>query len=67
MLQRLGLKELPRIHKRDLENLVVPSHIRNTYLTLLKLHHERRRRSLPSLAGILRGISGNAGKQQWQR
>ncbi|XP_036818397.1 left-right determination factor 2 [Oncorhynchus mykiss] len=60
MLQRLGLKELPRIHKRDLENLVVPSHIRNKYLTLLKLHHERRRRSLPSLAGILRGYSGNA-------
>lgn len=66
MLQRLGLKELPRIHKRDLENLVVPSHIRNKYLTLLKLHHERRRRSLPSLAGILRGYSGNAGKHPWQ-
>ncbi|KAL0969331.1 hypothetical protein UPYG_G00225670 [Umbra pygmaea] len=60
MLQRLGLKEVPRIHKRDIENIVVPNHIRNKYLSLLKLHHERRRRSLPSLAGILRNIPGNA-------
>ncbi|KAJ7989139.1 hypothetical protein DPEC_G00316420 [Dallia pectoralis] len=60
MLRTLGLKELPRIQKRDLENLVVPSHIRNKYLSLLKQQHERRRRSLPSLAGILRGIPGSS-------
>ncbi|XP_036405077.1 left-right determination factor 2-like [Megalops cyprinoides] len=60
MLQKLGLNELPTIHKRDLENLVVPAHIKNKYLSMLKLHNKRRRRSLPSLAGILRGIPGNA-------
>ncbi|XP_010877963.1 left-right determination factor 2-like [Esox lucius] len=59
MLHKLGLKEIPRIHERDLENLVVPKHIRSKYMSLLKLQHERRRRSLPSLAGILRGIPGN--------
>ncbi|TNM95204.1 hypothetical protein fugu_017963 [Takifugu bimaculatus] len=60
LLEKLGLDELPKIHKRDLENLVVPAHVRNKYLSMLKLHHSRRRRSLPSLAGILRGIPGNA-------
>ncbi|XP_026142354.1 lefty2 [Carassius auratus] len=60
MLQKLGLTDLPRIQKRDLENLVIPAHIKNKYLSMLKLHHKRRRRSLPSLAGILRGIHGNA-------
>uniref|UniRef100_A0A3Q3GDX6 Lefty1 n=1 Tax=Labrus bergylta TaxID=56723 RepID=A0A3Q3GDX6_9LABR len=60
LLQKLGLDEVPRIHKRDLENLVIPAHIRNKYLSMLKMHHSRRRRSLPSLAGILRGIPGNA-------
>lgn len=64
LLQKLGLDEVPKIHKRDLENLVVPAHIRNKYLSMLKLHHSRRRRSLPSLAGILRGIPGNAGKNK---
>lgn len=62
MLQKLGLGEVPRIHKRDLENLVIPAHIKNKYLSMLKLHNKRRRRALPSLAGILRGIPGNAGK-----
>lgn len=62
MLQTLGLTELPSIQKRDLENLVVPKHIKSKYLSMLKLHHARRRRSLPSLAGILRRIHGNAGK-----
>lgn len=62
ILQKLGLTELPSIHKRDLENLVVPKHIKNKYISMLKLHHARRRRSLPSLAGILRRIHGNAGK-----
>ncbi|KAG7465781.1 hypothetical protein MATL_G00157260 [Megalops atlanticus] len=60
ILQKLELKELPQIHKRDLENLVIPAHIKNKYLSMLKLHNKRRRRSLPSLAGILRGIPGNA-------
>lgn len=63
LLQKLGLDEVPQIHKRDLENLVVPAHIRNKYLSMLKMHRSRRRRSLPSLAGILRGIPGNAGEQ----
>lgn len=62
LLQKLGLDEVPKIHKRDLENLVIPAHVRNKYLSMLKMHHSRRRRSLPSLAGILRGIPGNAGK-----
>lgn len=60
LLNKLGMDELPDIQKRDLENLVVPAHIRNKYLSLLKMHHSRRRRSTPSLAGILRGIPGNA-------
>ncbi|KAJ8393062.1 hypothetical protein AAFF_G00069660 [Aldrovandia affinis] len=60
LLQKLDLKELPHIHKRDLENLVIPTHIKNKYLSMLKLHNTRRRRSLPSLAGILRGVTGNA-------
>lgn len=65
MLQKLGLSEVPRIHKRDLENLVIPAHIKNKYLSMLKLHNKRRRRALPSLAGILRGIPGNAGKSSF--
>ncbi len=62
LLKKLGLSEVPKIHKRDLENLVIPTHIKNKYVSMLKLHHARKRRSLPSLAGILRGIPGNAGK-----
>ncbi|XP_032441667.1 lefty1 [Xiphophorus hellerii] len=61
LLQKLGLDEVPKIQKRDLENLVVPAHIKNKYLSMLKTHHSRRRRrSLPSLVGILRGVPGNA-------
>ncbi|XP_053489373.1 lefty2 [Ictalurus furcatus] len=59
ILQKVGLTELPSIQKGDLENLVVPNHIKSKYLSMLKLHHARRRRSLPSLAGILRRIHGN--------
>lgn len=62
IVQKLGLTELPSIQKRDLENLVVPIHIKSKYLSMLKLHHARRRRSLPSLAEILRRIHGNTGK-----
>ncbi|XP_006005966.1 left-right determination factor 2-like [Latimeria chalumnae] len=60
ILKKLGLSEVPDVQKRDLENLIIPSHIKNKYLSMLKHHKERKRRSLPSLAGILRGISGNA-------
>lgn len=62
LLKKLELDELPKIHKRDVENLVIPVHIRSKYLSMLKTHNGRRRRSLPSLAGILRGIPGNAGE-----
>ncbi|XP_063049355.1 left-right determination factor 2-like [Engraulis encrasicolus] len=61
MLEKLGLSELPRLEKRDLESVVVSAHIRNKYLSMLKLHNtRRRRRAVPSLAGILRGIHGSA-------
>uniref|UniRef100_A0A8C4RJC3 Left-right determination factor n=1 Tax=Erpetoichthys calabaricus TaxID=27687 RepID=A0A8C4RJC3_ERPCA len=60
MLKKLGMDEVPNIQKRDVENLVIPAHIKNKYLSLVNLHKERRRRSVPSLAGILRGIPGNA-------
>ncbi|XP_067841420.1 left-right determination factor 2-like [Heptranchias perlo] len=61
MLGKLGLTEAPRLAKRDLERAVVPAHVRNKYISMLKLHKdkERKRRALPSLAGILRGIPGN--------
>uniref|UniRef100_W5JYR7 Left-right determination factor n=1 Tax=Astyanax mexicanus TaxID=7994 RepID=W5JYR7_ASTMX len=54
ILQKLGLTEFPRIEKRDLENLVIPTYVKNKYVSMLKKHNKRRRRSLPSLAGILR-------------
>eukprot|EP00062_Callorhinchus_milii_P019652 gi/632974432/ref/XP_007903674.1/ PREDICTED: left-right determination factor 2-like [Callorhinchus milii] len=61
LLERLGLAEVPRLGKRDLENVVVPARVRNRYISLLHQHKdkERKRRALPSLAGILRGIPGN--------
>lgn len=62
MLQKLGLTEIPRIQKRDLDSIVVPSHIKSKYLSMVKLHNKRRRRSVPSLAGILRGVHGSAGR-----
>ncbi|XP_072133737.1 left-right determination factor 2-like [Mobula birostris] len=62
VLRKLGLVEEPRLTKRDLERVVVPTHLRNKYMSMLKLHKEkeRRRRALPSLAGILRGVPGNS-------
>ncbi|XP_072405017.1 left-right determination factor 2-like [Chiloscyllium punctatum] len=62
MLRKLGLTEAPRLIKRDLENTVVPAHVRNKYISMLKLYKdkERKRRALPSLAGILRGVPGNS-------
>uniref|UniRef100_UPI00398EE190 left-right determination factor 2-like n=1 Tax=Pristiophorus japonicus TaxID=55135 RepID=UPI00398EE190 len=62
MLRKLGLSEVPQIEKRDQDSTVVPAHVRNKYISMLQLHKEkeRKRRALPSLAGILRGITGNA-------
>lgn len=62
LLQKLGLDQVPHIHKRDLENLVIPAHVKSKYSSLLKVHGSRRRRSVPSLAGILRGVPGSAGE-----
>lgn len=62
LLKKLNLPEVPRLTKRDTENLMVPRHIQAKYISMLNKHKERRKRSLPSLAGILRGITGNAGK-----
>ncbi|NXA37813.1 LFTY2 factor, partial [Eudromia elegans] len=61
LLKQLGLTEVPNLHKRDLVNLVVPEHAKSKYISLLKRHRVKRR-ALPSLAGILRGIPGNAGE-----
>lgn len=60
LLQKLQLSEVPKLQKRDVMNLVIPEHIRNKYISMLR-HHRVKRRALPSLAGILRGIPGNAG------
>ncbi|XP_009899547.1 left-right determination factor 1 [Dryobates pubescens] len=59
-LKQLGLSEVPKIHERDLENLIIPDHIKNKYISMLKRQRVKRR-ALPSLAGILRGIPGHAG------
>ncbi|KAG8443834.1 hypothetical protein GDO86_009137 [Hymenochirus boettgeri] len=60
LLKKLNLPEVPRLRKRDVENLVIPRHIQAKYMSMLNNHRERKKRSLPSLAGILRGIPGNA-------
>ncbi|XP_074025130.1 left-right determination factor 1-like [Numenius arquata] len=59
LLKQLGLSEVPKLHKRDLVDLVIPDHVRNKYISMLK-HQRVKRRALPSLAGILRGIPGHA-------
>ncbi|NWS68000.1 LFTY2 factor, partial [Crotophaga sulcirostris] len=61
LLKQLGLSEVPELHKRDSVDLVIPDHIKNKYISMLK-RHRAKRRALPSLAGILRGIPGNAGE-----
>lgn len=61
MLEKLELPEVPSLQRRDLENLVVPENVRNKYMSMLKRHRVKRR-AMPSLAGILRGIPGDAGK-----
>lgn len=60
LLKQLGLSEIPTLHKRDLVDLVIPDHVKNKYISMLKRQRVKRR-ALPSLAGILRGIPGNAG------
>ncbi|NXI36647.1 LFTY2 factor, partial [Galbula dea] len=60
LLKHLGLSEVPKLHKTDLVNLVIPDHIKNKYISMLKRQRVKRR-ALPSLTGILRGIPGNTG------
>lgn len=60
VLKQLGLSEVPKLHKRDLVGLVIPDHVKNKYLSMLKRQRVKRR-ALPSLAGILRGIPGHTG------
>ncbi|NXD78794.1 LFTY2 factor, partial [Halcyon senegalensis] len=60
LLKQLGLSEVPKLQKRDLVDLVIPDHVKNKYISMLKRQRVKRR-ALPSLAGILRGIPGNAG------
>uniref|UniRef100_A0A8D0CI03 TGF-beta family profile domain-containing protein n=1 Tax=Scleropages formosus TaxID=113540 RepID=A0A8D0CI03_SCLFO len=54
MLRKLALDELPGIDERDLEKIVIPTHLKNKYLSMLRLHNSRRRRSLP----IFREVDG---------
>lgn len=61
LMKKLGLPEIPTLQRTDIENLVIPENIRNKYTSMLRRHRVKRR-ALPSLAGILRGIPGNAGK-----
>ncbi|KAM6279695.1 left-right determination factor 2-like [Porphyrio hochstetteri] len=60
LLKQLGLSEVPKLHKRDLVDLVIPDHVKNKYISMLKRQRVKRR-ALPSLAGILRGSPGNTG------
>ncbi|NXI67859.1 LFTY2 factor, partial [Anseranas semipalmata] len=59
LLKQLGLSEVPKLHKRDLEDLVIPEHVKSKYISMLKRHRVKRRAS-PSLGSILRGIPSNA-------
>ncbi|XP_069739684.1 left-right determination factor 2-like [Narcine bancroftii] len=59
VLRKLEMAEAPRLTEGDLGKVVVPARLRNKYISLLRLHKERKRRALPSLAGILRGVPGN--------
>ncbi|KFQ36206.1 Left-right determination factor 2, partial [Mesitornis unicolor] len=61
LLKQLGLSEVPKLHERDLIDLVIPDHVKNKYLSMLKCNRVKRR-ALPSLASILRGIPGNTGE-----
>ncbi|NXK55816.1 LFTY2 factor, partial [Chauna torquata] len=59
LLKQLGLFEVPKLHKRDLVDLVIPEHVKNKYISMLKRHRVKRQAS-PSLASILRGIPSHA-------
>ncbi|XP_039197652.1 left-right determination factor 2-like [Crotalus tigris] len=59
LLEKLKLPDVPALQKTDLDNLVIPENVRNKYMSMLERHRVKRR-ALPSLAGILRGIPGNA-------
>ncbi|CAI5770879.1 left-right determination factor 2-like [Podarcis lilfordi] len=59
LLDKLGLPEVPALQRTDMENLVIPENTRNKYMSMLKRRREKRR-AMPSLAGILRGVPGNA-------
>ncbi|XP_071279402.1 left-right determination factor 2-like [Agelaius tricolor] len=60
VLKQLGLSEVPKLHSRDLADVVIPEHVKNKYMSMLKRQRVKRR-ALPSLAGILRGIPGHTG------
>ncbi|XP_039573062.1 left-right determination factor 1 [Passer montanus] len=61
VLKQLGLSEVPKLHSRDLVDLVIPEHVKNKYMSMLKRQRVKRR-ALPSLAGILRAIPGHTGE-----
>ncbi|NWT18224.1 LFTY2 factor, partial [Vireo altiloquus] len=58
VLKQLGLSEVPKLHETDLVDLVIPEHVRNKYMSMLKRQRVKRR-ALPS---ILRGIPGHTGE-----
>ncbi|XP_074394751.1 left-right determination factor 1 [Zonotrichia albicollis] len=60
VLKQLGLSEVPKLHSGDLVDVVIPEHVKNKYMSMLKRQRVKRR-ALPSLAGILRGIPGHTG------
>ncbi|KAM3675783.1 left-right determination factor 2-like [Ammospiza maritima maritima] len=61
VLKQLGLSEVPKLRSRDLVDVVIPEHVKNKYMSMLKRQRVKRR-ALPSLAGILRGIPGHTGE-----
>ncbi|XP_054146489.1 left-right determination factor 2-like [Melozone crissalis] len=60
VLKQLGLSEVPKLHSRDLVDVVIPEHVKNKYMSMLKRQRVKRR-ALPSLAGILRATPGHTG------
>ncbi|NXE64975.1 LFTY2 factor, partial [Calcarius ornatus] len=60
-LKLLGLSEVPKLHPRDLADVVIPEHVNNKYVSMLKRQRVKRR-ALPSLVGILRSIPAHTGE-----
>ncbi|XP_030802033.1 left-right determination factor 1 [Camarhynchus parvulus] len=58
VLKQLGLSEVPKLHSRDLVDVVIPEHVKSKYMSMLKRQRVKRR-ALPS---ILRGIPGYTGE-----